>query len=142
MEAEVDAVVQRLAEAMRGVIQAGHQMREDVAGETVQLAVAIAARILHRELSVDPDAILGLVRAALQKAQGKQVHRIRLHPSHEVLMRRALAQLNAGGTIEIAPDAGLRPGDVIFETAQGQLDASVLTQLREIERGLADRVPL
>jgi flagellar biosynthesis/type III secretory pathway protein FliH len=53
-----------------------------------------------------------------------------------------LAQLIPGAAIEIAADASFKPGDVIFETPQGQLDASVSTQLREIERGLADRVNL
>jgi flagellar biosynthesis/type III secretory pathway protein FliH len=53
-----------------------------------------------------------------------------------------MAQLLPGTPIEIASDASLKPGDVIFETAHGQLDASVSTQLREIERGLADRVNL
>ena len=140
LDGEVAGVFQRLADAITGVIQLRQQVKEDAAGEMVQLAIAIASRILHRELNVDPDAILGLVRAALHKAQAKEIHRIRLHPSHEALLRRTLGQLNAGGSIEIVPDAGMRPGDIIFETAQGHLDASVSTQLKEIERGLADRV--
>src|SRR5579863_9531853 len=139
-EAEVGAALQRLSTTIAGLLQLRQQLKEEAAGELVQLAIAIASRILHRELNVDPDAILGLVRAALTKAQSKEIHRIRLHASHEAPLRRALAQLMPGATIEIAADAGLKPGDVIFETAQGQLDASVSTQLREIERGLADRV--
>jgi flagellar biosynthesis/type III secretory pathway protein FliH len=31
-------------------------------------------------------------------------------------------------------------GDVIFETTHGNLDASIESQLREIERGFADRL--
>ena len=139
-EAEVGAALQRLSSTIAGLLQLRQQLKEDAAGELVQLAIAIASRILHRELNVDPDAILGLVRAALTKAQSKEIHRIRLHASHEAPLRRALSQLMPGATIEIAADASLKPGDVIFETAQGQLDASVSTQLREIERGLADRV--
>ena len=37
-------------------------------------------------------------------------------------------------------DTSLLPGEVFFETAQGMLDASVDTQLREIERGLIDKL--
>jgi flagellar assembly protein FliH len=141
-EAEVAAALQRLSATIAGLIQLRQQVKEEAAGELVQLAIAIASRILHRELNVDPDAILGLVRAALTKAQSKEIHRIRLHPSHETTLRRAIAQLAPGASIEIASDATLKAGDVIFETAQGQLDASISTQLREIERGLADRVNL
>jgi len=139
-DAELSAALERLSATIAGLLQLRRQLKEDAAGELVQLALAIASRILHRELNVDPDAILGLVRAALAKAQTKEIHRIRLHPAHEVPLRRAMAQLMPGATIEISADATLKPGDVILETAQGQLDASVSTQLREIERGLADRV--
>jgi flagellar assembly protein FliH len=141
-EAEVGAALQRLSATIAGLIQLRQQVKEDAAGELVQLAIAISSRILHRELNVDPDAILGLARAALSKAQSKEIHRVRLHPSHEAPLRQAMAQLLPGTPVEIASDASLKPGDVIFETAHGQLDASVSTQLREIERGLADRVNL
>ena len=141
-ETEVGSTLQRLSAAIAGLIQLRQQVREEAAGELVQLALAIASRILHRELSVDPEAILGLVKAALAKVQSREIHRIRLHPSHESAVRRLLDQLNPGVAIEITPDASLKPGDVFFETAQGQLEASVSTQLREIERGLADRVSI
>ncbi len=38
----------------------------------------------------------------------------------------------------LSPDASLAPGSAIFETSRGELDASVDTQLAEIDRGFAD----
>ena len=47
----------------------------------------------------------------------------------------------AGGRlVEVVADAAREPGSVVFETERGNLDASVESQLREIERGLADRM--
>ena len=40
----------------------------------------------------------------------------------------------------MVPDASRELGTVIFETQRGNLDASVESQLQEIERGLADRL--
>ena len=40
----------------------------------------------------------------------------------------------------LTPDPSLKPAEVFFETSQGILDASVETQLREIERGLIDKL--
>jgi flagellar assembly protein FliH len=37
-------------------------------------------------------------------------------------------------------DASREPGAVIFETQRGNLDASIESQLQEIERGLTDRL--
>ena len=44
------------------------------------LALAIARRILHRELTVAPEALLGLVKAALEKIGGREIHRVRVSP--------------------------------------------------------------
>jgi flagellar biosynthesis/type III secretory pathway protein FliH len=40
----------------------------------------------------------------------------------------------------VIADASRAIGSVIFETPRGNLDASVDSQLQEIERGLADRL--
>jgi len=37
-------------------------------------------------------------------------------------------------------DPQLTPGSAVFETSRGELDASVSTQLDEIQRGLTDLV--
>ena len=57
-------------------------------------------------------------------------------------MRECLLKCVPGSGIQIVVDPGLQLGDVIFETAQGDLDASIDTQLREIERGFADRLEI
>jgi flagellar biosynthesis/type III secretory pathway protein FliH len=41
--------------------------------------------------------------------------------------------------IEIVPDQSVAPGGAILHTSQGQLDARLESQLREIEYGLTDR---
>jgi flagellar assembly protein FliH len=43
--------------------------------------------------------------------------------------------------VEVLSDPGLERGAVILDSKRGGLDASVETQLAEIERGLADLVP-
>ena len=44
------------------------------------------------------------------------------------------------GYQEVLTDPSCDPGSVIFETERGNLDASIETQLQEIERGLTDRL--
>jgi flagellar biosynthesis/type III secretory pathway protein FliH len=45
-----------------------------------------------------------------------------------------------GASIEVIPDPSRQPGALVFETERGNLDASIETQLLEIERGLTDRL--
>jgi len=104
------------------------------------VAMSIARRILHRELSVDPAALEGLVGGALQRLPAQEICRIRIHPELEAGVRQALARDGREGLPLIA-DGTLERGAILVETARGKVDASLETQLAEIGRGLADRLP-
>jgi flagellar assembly protein FliH len=138
--ATLQPVLERLAHSIEALAGLRVRARREAEGDLLKLSIAIARRILHRELSVDPEAISGLIKAALEKVQQQEVHRVRVHPDLEPAVRRALENLAAGRIVQVTPDRGRLPGDVVFETQRGSLDASVETQLQEIGRGLADRL--
>jgi flagellar assembly protein FliH len=112
--------------------------RAEAEEDTMRLAIAIARRVLYRELSTDPEAILGLVKAAFDKLNARETHRLRLSPSDAVLVGEQRAKLQMPPGLEIVADRSLTVGSAIFETSRGDLDASVDTQLQEIDRGLTD----
>jgi flagellar assembly protein FliH len=106
----------------------------------VKLALAIAKKVLHRELSVDPDSIAALIHVAMEKIRTHELVRVRIHPQHHPAVQQAVAQVTMGAQVDIQPDPRLPLGGVVVETTRGEFDASVDTQLREIERGLTDRL--
>jgi flagellar assembly protein FliH len=77
---------------------------------------------------------------ALEKLQSRDLCRIRVHPDQESAIRNALERFSNSQKVELVADSSMQCGDVIFETAHGTLDASIESQLREIERGFADRL--
>jgi flagellar assembly protein FliH len=131
--AALNRIVQELAGARKS-------FRAEAEHDTVQLAIAIARRVLHRELSTDPEAILGLVMAASQKLTARETYRLRVCPSDAAAIQEHRSRLELPPALEIVSDASLFPGSAIFETSRGELDASIGTQLAEIERGFADIV--
>ncbi len=133
-----DPLFSRLARTIEDLAAAGRQLRKDAEEDVVRLAITIARRILHRELHVDPDALLGIVRAALDRLDARELHRIRVHPDDAPRLTEELARLSLPKRIEISPDRSLERGALLFETARGTLDASFETQLDEIDRGLTD----
>lgn len=135
--AELDAAVQRIARNIDELSRLKARLRKEAEKDMVRLTGAIAQRILRRELTVDPDALQGVVGAALERLQVRDLFQVRTHPSHEKVVRQALASSGAPA-ISIIPDNSLQLGDVLFDTARGTLDASLDSQLREIERGFAD----
>jgi flagellar assembly protein FliH len=138
--AELQPVLERLARGIQEIAGLRPQLVREAAADLVGLSLGIARRILHRQLSVDPAALEGLVSGALQKLPGQEICRIRIHPELEPGVRQALAREGRGGLPLIA-DGTLERGAILVETARGKLDASLETQLAEIGRGLADRLP-
>jgi flagellar assembly protein FliH len=140
LERELRAEMGNISRMMQDLIAAGPVLRRKAEDELVRLAVAVARRILHREIAVDGEVLLGLVKAALEKIDQREIYRVRTHPDTVPLLRRVLDQGGLERQIEVFADGHLERGSLIIETERGQLDASVEAQLQEIERGFADIV--
>ena len=66
--------------------------------------------------------------------------KIRLHPKEVEAIRSGLVSAGLPPEVEIIADGGLERGAIFLDTVRGELDASVNTQLLEIERGFVDRL--
>lgn len=137
--AELRPVLEKLARGIQEIAGLRPQIVSQAAVDLVDLSLGIARRILHRELSVDPGALEGLVSVALQKLAAQEICRLRIHPELEPGVRQALAR-EGRGSLPLIADGTLERGAILLETARGKLDASLETQLAEIGRGLADRL--
>jgi flagellar assembly protein FliH len=136
--AEVQAVLQKLGLAIQETVDLRPRLRREAEADLVRLAVAIARRILHRELNTDPEAIGGLVKVGLEKLRMQELTRVTVHPDHQAALKEVL-QRQGVAHVELAADPAQDRGAVVFQTSRGSLDLSLETQLREIERGLTDR---
>lgn len=138
-KAAIQPALDQMCRAVQSLADLKTRLRREAESDVVKLAIAIARRILHRELTVDPAAMQALVRIALEKLGRQEVYRVRVHSSHEEAIRSCLSKMTTR-KIEVLGDSTRESGSLVFETNRGKLDASVETQLEEIERGLADRV--
>jgi len=140
--AELNAAHNQIAQALSELAVTKRKLRNDAEGELISLSLAIARRILHREISIDQEALHGLVHTALQKLQNREISRVRVYPAGADAVRSALERIGAAPAIQVFPDSSLKNGSIVFETSFGELDASVDSQLQEIQRGFADRLSL
>jgi flagellar assembly protein FliH len=136
---EIRSAIDRLATSISEIDQYRAQLLRQTEGDAVRLSIAIARRVLRRELTVDPEAIEGLVRAALERLQSQESCQVRMHPDYVPALRASVERLGMTGRVEVIGDAAQEPGAAVFEMSRGSLNASIDSQLKEIERGLADR---
>jgi flagellar assembly protein FliH len=137
---EVRSMIERAARSVEEIAALRPRLRREAEADLVKLALTIARRVVYRELAIDADAMRGVVLAALEKLQGQEVSRVRVHPDLAKMLSEELRRVGGARAVEVIPDPSSERGALIFETSRGNLDGSVETQLQEIERGLTDRL--
>jgi flagellar assembly protein FliH len=135
---------ERVAEERSSVLTVCEEFRREraryfagVEAEVVKLALAIAARVLHREAKLDPLLLTGVVRVALEKVAEDSATVLRV-PVNAVEMWREVFVLRSESSPRILGDERLSAGECVLETNVGRVELGVSAQLEEIERGFFD----
>jgi flagellar assembly protein FliH len=109
-----------------------------VESDVVHLALAIAAKILHREAQVDPLLVAALVRVAVDKLHDGSSVSVRCSPANAEKWRGYLSSSQNGSTIAIVEDSQMTADDCVLETDLGSANFSIDAQLKEVEQGFFD----
>jgi flagellar assembly protein FliH len=129
-----------LSDAAAEVQQARQAWLSRWQSAVVRLAAAIAARIVRRELQLQPEITVELVREALELAAGSPNIRLHLNPEdYRVLgnqVRTLTAAMSSLGSAEVIPDAAISRGGCLVETRFGTIDQQIESQLKRIEEEL------
>jgi flagellar assembly protein FliH len=113
-----------------------------VESEVVQLTLAIAAKILHREAQVDPMLVAALVRVAVEKLREGSAVTIRVGPGRASSWREYFAGQSDSPRVQVIEDAALSQYDCMLETELGVVNFGLDAQLKEVERGFFDLLAL
>ena len=118
---------------------------KDVEQDLRVLAVRIAGRILGRELTQSPDAIVDIVSEALSQAGAPREVVVRCHPDDLKALERGKPRLiercSRTQAVIFRADPAIARGGCIIETELGTVDARLPTQLDAIERALRGQGP-
>ena len=136
--AEVEVLKGQLARNLSDLASMKARLRAEAEQDIIRLSLAIARKILHRETCVDRDAIAGVLKAALSRLAMRESQRVMVHPNDADSLRRHLAASGLSAAVEVVGDGALAAGSLIIETTRGAIDASIDSQLAEIERGFTD----
>lgn len=110
-----------------------------IEGEVVQLALAVARKILHREVQIDPQALAGIVRITLEKLNTGTKVKLRVPPQEAAEWRHYFAcRMEDTPAPDIHEDSAIARGECRIETSLGVTEIGLESQLKEIETGLLD----
>jgi flagellar assembly protein FliH len=109
-----------------------------VEAEIVQLSLAIAAKILHREAQVDAMLVASLVRLAMENMREGSSVTIRVEPGKGAAWKQYFSSFSSATRVEVVEDAALSNHDCILETELGSANFSLEKQLKEVEQGFFD----
>jgi flagellar assembly protein FliH len=135
-EAMVETICRRYEKSIAQLAAAHNQMVQDMEEHTVRLAVAIARKIVQRELTIDPDLIAALAAVALKRVAGHQSITISVSRHDVENVRAGIAAMNSAVTVK--EDPGLERGDFLIETGQTNVDGRLNSQIDVIGRALFD----
>ena len=140
MEA-VSSASAAFAAAARELASAGEHAASALEREAVELALALASKILAGTLEVEPERVLDVVRGALRHIAERRTITVIVDPADMEIVKGALDAVcaEAGGIerCEVQADRRVGRGGAIVRTSEGEVDASLDTQLERARQVMA-----
>ena len=140
--AELSQTLAQVRTIAESAVEAYAKFLRDSQPEIGRLAIAIAEKILGRELTVNPSAITDIVAQVIEAAAVQDACRIHVNPhDYEILKPHwdAIASLQQPGrSWDLTADKNIERGGCVIETGGGTIDAQLSTQLSQIEQAFAN----
>jgi flagellar assembly protein FliH len=131
--AEIAAGAAALAEAISGIDALRAETVEAVETDAIDLALTVAGKILAGAQQARPELVVEVVQGALRRINDRRKITVMVNPADLEVVRAALGELTAQGSgvelCDLQSDERVGLGSAIVRTSEGEVDASVHTQL-------------
>jgi flagellar assembly protein FliH len=106
---------------------------------SIDLARAMAERLIGESLALDPGRVTAIARQALANVRRASTVSVFAHPDDAGALRQDVERLGLeGAAIEIHADGSRSRGSLLVRTDQGTLDADLCLQLDRLAAALRD----
>jgi flagellar assembly protein FliH len=131
-----EVMLRRLTETLDELTSLRAQMIHQTEHQMVQLALAVARRVVHREISLDRDLLVAMARVALDRLGESAQVTVRLSPEDFEATAAARAAQWTGTNVCVVADSRVSRGGCRIDSDLGVLDAGADAQIQEIARAL------
>ena len=130
---QVTACATALREALAAVEALRDEVADTVERDAIELALALAGKILAGSLQARPELVVEVVQGALRRVAGQRTITVLLNPADIDCVSSALGELRAqtgsGDVCDLQPDQRVDAGGAVVRTAEGEVDVRVEVQL-------------
>jgi flagellar biosynthesis/type III secretory pathway protein FliH len=123
---QIAAALAGLATAATSLRQDVDRMRGEMEAAAVELATALASRLIHKAIDADAFGVQELVHELTARLEGDRAVTVFLHPEDLKLLQRRAPESGGDRAIQLKADAALGRGDC--RAVSG--DVSLISQLR------------
>jgi flagellar assembly protein FliH len=104
------------------------------------LAAAAAEKLLHEQLSLEPERVLTIVTLALEQVQASTRMTVHLNPDDLPLVSAHRSRQAARQTppVHLQPDPAVERGGCWIDSDQGEVDATVAGKVARLKTALSD----
>ncbi len=145
MEEKLAPLSELLNEALQDIASLKNSILARAEHDMVQLTIAMAEKLLCREMKQHPDAIVDIVKQAIKTAENKAEITIRISARDHAVLKQHMSQLiqhiretGAGEeqavSIRIVEDSDLTPGGCVVETNTNLIDMSLETRMEALDQ--------
>ncbi|MBI3462416.1 MAG: hypothetical protein HY000_05060 [Planctomycetes bacterium] len=137
----LERVLSGLADAARRLTGWHDQLLGEVQHATVELALAIASRLIHQKIETGMFPVESLVRAAVKRLGESDAAVVHLHPEDLALLRRRLGDDRLSQEerdVRFVADSCLARGDCRVEADQWSIVSSLECQLADLRELLLE----
>lgn len=133
--ARAEAMLGRLAQTIEELADVRRDMIRQTERQMVQLALAIAKRIVRREIALDRDLTQTMARLALERLGDSTTVTLRLHPDDFAAIGNDCDEWQRSH-VSVVADRDVSRGGCLVESDFGFIDGSVEAQFHEVARAL------
>jgi flagellar assembly protein FliH len=130
-----EAMLRRVAHTIEELGGLRQTLIQETERELVQLALTLARRVVHREVTLDPELAAALAHVALERLGTTTPATIRLNPEDYTIVAQDGARWGTA-TVTVVPDPSISRGGCLVESAFGSVDATIERQFDELSRAL------
>jgi len=139
--AEISGAAGALGDAVHGIEALRAEVAEAVESDAIELALMLAGKILAGAFQARPELVVEIVQGALRRLSDRRRITVLVNPADLEVVKAAIGELTAQGSgvelCDLQSDERVGPGSAIVRTAEGEVDASVHTQLERAREVVA-----